>query len=89
MNGYGLAAVVVVCVTVLAAVVLWAVVRLGQQQEKEPAVEAADVGSGREGLSADEEFAAVQAHNRAGQADLRRQIAAAQERAGREKRGEF
>lgn len=85
MNGYGLAGVVVVCVTVLGVVLLWAMVRLGQAQQGP-----AD-GAGLElvELSADEEFQAVQAHNEVGRAELGRQIAAAAERARRERDGEF
>lgn len=89
MNGYGLVAVVVVCVTALLIVLLWALVRVGRSVQA-PAVSTSDAGVVvSEGLSADEEFAAVQDHNRAGQAALRRQIEAAAERARREKRGEF
>ncbi|MER7838441.1 hypothetical protein ABTY98_21765 [Streptomyces sp. NPDC096040] len=84
MNGYELAAVVVVCVTVLVVVLLWAMVRLGQQSAK-----AGGAAAGGEGLSAGEEFAAVQAHNRADRAPLGVQIAEAASRAAREKRGEW
>ncbi|AEY90747.1 hypothetical protein SHJG_5479 [Streptomyces hygroscopicus subsp. jinggangensis 5008] len=83
MNGWGFAAVAVVCVTALGVVLLWAMVRLGQQQRQVD-------GAGMElvELSANEEFAAVQAHNEAGRADLRRQIAEAAERSRRRQAGE-
>lgn len=86
MNGWGFAAVAVGCVTVLVVALLWALVRTSQRQ----AADAAD-GSGMElvKLSADEEFRAVQEHNRAGREDLRRQIEAAAERARREREGGF
>ncbi|MER6065081.1 hypothetical protein ABT167_28735 [Streptomyces sp. NPDC001792] len=39
MNGWSFAAVAVVCVTVLGATLLWALVRLGQQSSAPAAVE--------------------------------------------------
>ncbi|MEU7048072.1 hypothetical protein [Streptomyces eurythermus] len=79
MNGYGLAAVVVGSVALVIVVLLWAMVRvaLGQQRHAD--------GAGMElvELSADEEFAALQEHNRAGREELRRQIAEAAERSRR------
>ncbi|WP_030606283.1 hypothetical protein [Streptomyces achromogenes] len=85
MNGYGLAAVVVACVTVLAVVLLWAMVRVGQAAQQRPVD-----GAGMElvELSPDEEFQAIQAHNRAGREELRRQIAEAAERSRRRQGGE-
>lgn len=80
MNGYGLAAVVVVCVTVAFVATLWAVVRAAARTD-------GSVSTGREELSAEGEFDAVQAGNGAGRPALREQIAAAVERARREQGG--
>ncbi|WP_308310944.1 hypothetical protein [Streptomyces sp. GbtcB6] len=88
VNGYGLAAVITVCVTVLVVVLLWALVRLGQQSTAPSAV-AGPGEPGRGELTADEEFAAVLEHNRAGRAALGQQIAEAAARAERERRGEW
>lgn len=86
MNGYGLAAVIVVCVTVVVVVLLWALVRTAQHQ----VADAVDgTGLGLVELTAGEEFQAVQEHNRAGRANLGRQIAEAAERARRERDGGF
>ncbi|MEU0253282.1 hypothetical protein ABZ299_12400 [Streptomyces sp. NPDC006184] len=83
VNGWAFAAVAVVCVTVVGVVLLWAMVRIGQQRPADGAgVEVVE-------LSAEEEFAVVQAHNRAGQERARRQIAEAAERARREREGGF
>ncbi|WP_019054970.1 hypothetical protein [Streptomyces prunicolor] len=82
MNGWAFGAVVVVCLTVAVVAVAWALVRSGSRTD-------GSVSTDRGELSADEEFEAVQAHNRAGQAALREQIAAATERARREREGGF
>ncbi|MGW5427923.1 hypothetical protein ACWET9_11985 [Streptomyces sp. NPDC004059] len=89
MNGWGFAAVAVVCVTVLGATLLWALVRLGQQQRPaDHAVVSDETPGGVEELSADEEFQALQAYNADGRAELRRQVVEAAERSRRGQDGE-
>ncbi|WP_234539446.1 hypothetical protein [Streptomyces shenzhenensis] len=88
MNGWGFAAVAVVCVTALLIALLRAAVRIGPQAQRGPAPATSEERH-RVELSADEEFAAVLEHNRAGRAALGRQIAEAAERAERERRGEW
>lgn len=80
MNGWTFGAVAIVCVTVAFVVVVWAAA--GRQAVGGGELEAPE-------LSADEEFGAVRAHNAAGGDELRRQIAAAAERARREREGGF
>ena len=86
MNGWTFAAVAAMCVTVLAVALLWAVVRLAQRDAgARPAAGAGEAGE----VSADEAFVAVRERNARGQADLRRRIAEAAERARRERAGEL
>lgn len=81
MNGYELAAVVVVSVAVVVVAGLWAMVRIGQQAQ-------AGAGAGMRlvELSGGED-APVRRYTEPGRPDLRRQVAEAAERARRECEG--
>ncbi|MFD5818108.1 hypothetical protein [Streptomyces sp. NPDC127038] len=81
MNGYGLAAVVVVCVTVVIVVLLWAMVRAGQR--------AGSVSAAESVVSGGERPEASQRDSEERQAALRKGIEAAAERARREGRGQW
>jgi hypothetical protein len=78
VDGFELAAVVVVSVAAVVVALLWALVRIGQQPKSAE-------GAGMElvELSADEEFAALQAPAAASREALRRQVVEAAERSRR------